>query len=191
MSILGNRLSLFVRSVAAMVFLGVGVVACDSGEQHQELQGQDVRAQATAAADTAGPMHVATDSILHKVQELKIKALGNNLQEMQFSKDTIEVMAGALVKLKLENEGSEKPMIHNIVITKEGQYKQVALEGAKVGAPGNYIPESIAVIAATSLALPGQTVATEFQAPLKPVTYDFVCTYPEHYQQMHGKIIVK
>ncbi|WP_240676157.1 plastocyanin/azurin family copper-binding protein [Botryobacter ruber] len=190
MSILGNQLSLFVRSVAAVVLLGVGLSACDSREQPRELLEKDYRANA-AAADTADPLHVPTDSILHKVQEVKIRALGNNLQEIRFSKDTLEVMAGALVKLKLENEGIDKPMIHNIVITKEGQYKQAALEGAKVGAPGNYIPENVAVIAASSLALPGQTVEVKFQAPLKPVTYDFVCTYPEHYQQMHGKIIVK
>ena len=160
--------------------------SCNSGSEPV------VEQPAATMADTV-EAQVATepDTTLQPVEEVALKAVGNSLEEMAFDQDTIEVKAGSLVRLVLINEGSEQSMIHNVVFTQADKHKLVALAGAKVGAPGNYVPDSEAVIAASPLALPGQTVEMEFTAPLEPGPYGFVCTYPGHWQKMNGVLLVK
>lgn len=144
----------------------------------------------TATAASA-PILEEQDTTLQDIQHLELHALGNNIEEIRYSKDTLETKAGSLVKLKFINEGVDMPMVHNVVFTAPGKYKQVALAGARVGASGNYIPQSEAVIAASPMALPGQTVEMEFTAPTKPGLYDFVCTYPGYWKRMNGVLVVK
>lgn len=144
----------------------------------------------TAVAASA-PVEVVSDSTLQPQAEIRLKAIGNTLEEMSYDQDTLEVTSGARIKLFFTNEGVEQSMIHNVVFTKPKMHKLVALAGAKVGSPGNYIPESDAVIAASSLALPGQTLEMEFNAPAEPGVYNYVCTYPGHWKEMHGVLHVK
>lgn len=134
---------------------------------------------------------VAPDTTLQPVEELTIRVVGEDPQKMAFDQDTLEVKANALVRVNLINEGTDPAMVYNIVFTTPGRYRQVALEGAKAGPSGNYVPDSPIVLAASPLALPGQTVQVEFKAPDKPGTYEFVCTYPDHYERMHGKLLVR
>jgi len=146
------------------------------------------------AADTAANAQVLPakkDSTIQQVEELTLHALGNTPEKMRFDRDTLEAKAGAFVKLQLINEAQDMSMVHNIVITAPDKYKQVAIAGAQAGASGNYVPNSQAVVAASSIALPGQTVTLEFTAPATPGAYDFVCTYANHWQRTHGKFIVK
>lgn len=131
------------------------------------------------------------DTTLQPIQEITIRAFGDDAETMAYDQDTLVVKAGALIRISLINEGSDPTMIHNIVFTQPDKYKVVALAGAEAGASGNYVPDSPAIIAASPIVLPGQTVMLEFKAPVKPGSYDFVCTYPDHYQRMNGKMIVK
>lgn len=143
--------------------------------------------------DTAAnaPLVVEQDTTLQPVQELTLHAIGNTLDEIAYKEDTLEVKPGVLVKLDLINEGVDMPMMHNVVFTTPDKYKLVALAAAEVGAPGNYVPKSPAVIAASPMALPGQTVELEFTSPTIPGAYNFVCTYPDHWHRMHGVLLVK
>ena len=150
--------------------------------------------EAATSGDTAQsePQPAAADTLLQEVDNVTLRALGNTLQEVAYDRDTIEVKAGALVKLTLVNEGEEQSMFHNVIITYPDKYKLVATEGAKIGSSGNYTPlDSSIVIAASPLAKPGQTVELDFEAPLKPGPYAFVCSYPNHYKRMHGILMVK
>ncbi len=143
-----------------------------------------------AQADTATPAQ--PDSLLQSVEEITLHTVGDEQNIKHFDKDTIAVKAGSLVKLSLVNQGSGQSMIHNIVFTRNGKATQVALAGEKVGAPGNYVPDdTVLVLASSPLALPGQTVSIEFEAPIEPGFYDFVCTYPDHYKHMRGVLAVK
>lgn len=143
-------------------------------------------------ADTvSAPVPTEQDTTLQPVIEVTLKAVGDTEEEMAFDQDTIQVKPGAVVKLFLINEGTDQSMIHNVVFTQPGKYKLVALAGAKIGAPGNYVPDSETVIAASPLALPGQTVELEFTAPVKPGSYHYVCTYPGHWKRMNGILLVK
>lgn len=155
----------------------------------------DDTATASGNADTAAapgaPMIVDADSTIQVVENLTLHAVGNTPEAMHFNQDTLEAKAGSLVKLKLTNEAQDMSMVHNVVFTAPGKYKEVALAGAEIGPSGNYAPKSENVIAASPIALPGQTIELEFKAPIKPGVYEFVCTYPGHWQRMHGKFIVK
>ncbi len=173
-------------SIFMCLCFSVGITACNSGS---ETSWGTVDAE---IPDTPSAIiEEEPDTTLQPIIEVSLKAVGNNLNEMEFDQDTIEVKTSALVKLTLINEGTDQSMIHNVVITHPDKYKLVALAGAQVGAPGNYVPESKAVVAASPLALPGQTVVMEFTAPTEPGTYRFVCTYPGHWQRMNGVMIVK
>ncbi|WP_276495927.1 plastocyanin/azurin family copper-binding protein [Pontibacter litorisediminis] len=144
----------------------------------------------TATAASA-PLVEKRDTTKQEVQELELHALGNTLDEIRYAQDTLHADAGALVRLKFVNEGVDMPMVHNVVFTAPGKYKQVALAGASLGPSGNYVPQSEAVIAASPMALPGQTVEVEFTAPKEPGLYDFVCTYPGHWEKMNGVLVVQ
>jgi azurin len=49
-----------------------------------------------------------------------------------------------------------------------------------------YVPEDDAVLAATDLAKPGETVTLTFTAPNEPGEYAYICTFPGHYAMMQG-----
>jgi azurin len=132
------------------------------------------------------------DTTLQDIEVLIIRAVGGeDTASMRFDQDTLEVKASSLVRLELINEGTDPKMIYNIVFIRPGLYKQAAEQGSKAGAPGNYLPDSSIMLAASPLALPGQTVILEFTAPDKPGTYDFVSTYPGDFEKLRGKLIVK
>ncbi|MEJ8801794.1 plastocyanin/azurin family copper-binding protein [Pontibacter sp. H249] len=174
-------------SLILFIFSACWFVGCNSGT------GPAGTDEVVSTADTSGAAltEEELDTTLQHVEEITIKAIGNTLEEMSYDQDTIEVKPGTLVKLTLINEGTEQSMIHNIVFTQPDKYKLVALAGAKVGAPGNYVPESEVVLAASPLALPGQTVELEFTAPTDSGMYSFVCTYPGHWQKMNGVLLVR
>lgn len=145
----------------------------------------------SSTASSAPVVEEQPDTTLQEVEEITLRAIGNTMDEIAFSEDTLEVKAMSLVKLTFINEGVDMPMVHNVVFTTPDKYKQVAVAGEKLGASGDYVPEIPAVIAASPLVLPGQTVEMQFTAPTKPAAYNFVCTYPDHWQRMHGILLVK
>ncbi|MBC5991582.1 plastocyanin/azurin family copper-binding protein [Pontibacter cellulosilyticus] len=162
------------------------VAACGTDTDKVALEAPIEITDTTAAVITADQ-----DTTLQQVTEITLKAIGNTVDEMVYDQDTLDVRVNTMVKLTLINEGTEPPMIHNVVFTHPDKYKLVALAGAEAGAPGNYVPESEDVIAASPLALPGQTVELEFTAPSEPGAYNFVCTYPNHWRRMNGVLMVK
>jgi azurin len=172
------------------LFLMAGFLSACNGGANADYNEQEQTATEDTVAGGA-QAYAATDTTLQEVDEVTLRAIGNTLQEIAYEPDTLEVKAGSLVKLKLVNEGAEQPMMHNVIITYQDKYKLVATEGAKIGSSGNYTPlDSSLVIAASPMAKPGQTVELDFRAPLAPGKYDFVCSYPQHYERMHGVLIV-
>jgi azurin len=174
------KLSLHILTIA----LGYTLVACNNSSQ------QDTSLVEDATDTVSAPAKQDKDTTLQPIVELILRATGDTPEEMAFDQDTLEVEKDAFIKLSLVNEGTGMTMIHNFVLVTNGKYKEAAITGEKLGATENYIPKTSYVVTSTPLALPGQTVVQDFKAP-PPGTYDFVCTYPEHWQRMHGKLIVK
>ena len=124
-------------------------------------------------------------------EEFTISALGNTMQEMKFSEKSITVKEGSWIRIILKNEGIDPSMIHNIIFVNYGKRKDVALKANEVGPDSDFIPKNHPdFIAASPLALPGETVTFEFKAPAKD-NYEFFCSYPGHADMMKGYLFVK
>ncbi|PRY12022.1 copper binding plastocyanin/azurin family protein [Pontibacter ummariensis] len=157
----------------------------------QQAEEENVVTEVAPAVVENVPVEEEPDTTLQPVEELILHAVGNTLEEIAYAEDTLTVSSGALVKMVLVNEGIDMPMVHNVVFTQPGAYQEVALAAEEVGASGNYVPDMPLVVAASPMALPGQTVELNFTAPTEPGAYDFVCTYPGHWKLMHGTLLVE
>jgi len=68
--------------------------------------------------------------------------------------------------------------------------EEIAMKAIDAGPNMKYVPNNDNVIAASDLAMPGETVVLEFKAPDKG-NYEYLCTYPGHSEIMRGYLIVK
>jgi azurin len=199
------------KLLSTILTLAMFVLAgCGGGggqEQTQETDAQkeqEQQAQQDQTADQGGDgdklsemdkqmegMEEEEPAAAGETAEVTLEALGNTMAEMRYDKDQVSVPAGSQVKLTLVNKGENQAMMHNVVIAKEGSGQEVATAGIKAGKEKEYVDKSMdAVIAATKMSGPGETVELTFDAP-EPGTYTFLCTYPGHYPKMKGKFIVE
>lgn len=152
--------------------------------------GGNKEGQQTETTETTESTTTEAASQEQQVVELTIKTVGNTMQDMRYDQETITVPAGAKVKITLVNDAESAAMVHNIVFVHEGTMEVTAKAALSAGADKEYIPNSPTVIAASPLAKPGETVTFEFDAP-EAGTYEFICSYPGHWQQMNGTLIVE
>jgi azurin len=120
---------------------------------------------------------------------LTIKPAGN---QMKYEQEEFTVEAGSEVTLTFDNVATSPAMKHNVVIlngTGDDMVQRVGT-AALQAAENEYIPEDDAVLAATDLADPGETVTMTFTAPSEPGTYTYICTFPGHYMMMQGTMTV-
>ena len=146
------------------------------------------------------------DELLRKLPETESKSYRDRLravtvrvvrlhtveEEMRYDKPFFAVEAGRPVQVVLENDDL---MPHNLVITRTGKLKDVALAGAELGTtPGLngklYVPESDDVLFSTNMVNSGQREVITFTAPDEPGEYPYVCTFPRHWMRMYGVMVV-
>jgi putative heme-binding domain-containing protein len=113
-------------------------------------------------------------------------------EEMRYHEPFFAVEAGRSVQVVLENEDL---MPHNLVITRTGKLKEVALAGAELGTtPGLdgklYVPDTPDVLFSTSMVNAGKREVLTFTAPTEPGEYPYVCTFPRHWMRMYGVMVV-
>jgi len=95
--------------------------------------------------------------------------------------------------LVLENIATLPTMMHNVVILtsdSDEDANRVGMQAIMAGEAKGFLPEDEAILAATPMAQPGETVQVTFTAPLEPGKYRFICTYPGHYVAMRGVLVV-
>ena len=137
----------------------------------------------SAAAETADPD--AADRVHLKV--------GMILNQMKFDTATLVVKAGRNVRLTFTNNDL---LEHNLVIVKPGTLRKVGeLADHMITAPGasekHYVPDTPDVLWATRILDPDESQDLLFTAPSVPGDYPFVCTFPGHWQLMHGILRVE
>jgi len=113
--------------------------------------------------------------------------------QMKFAASEFTVEPGQEVRLVFENTADSPAMIHNVVMlttSDDAVVKEVGPAGASAGASTDYVPDHEAVLAATEVAKPGETVEVTFTAPKEPGAYTYVCTYPGHWATMQGTMRV-
>jgi len=115
---------------------------------------------------------------------------------MKFSVTSIEAEAGEEITIKLTTKSQipKTAMAHNVVvIDKDANVDEVAMASMQAR-DNDYIAADYKdqIVAATALAGGGETVEVTFTVPDQPGDYEFICTFPGHYQAgMKGVISVK
>jgi len=113
--------------------------------------------------------------------------------QMTYATTEFTVEPGAKVRLVFENTADSPAMIHNVVLlatSDDAVVQKVGPAGASAGASADYVPDHDAVLAATEVAKPGETVEVTFTAPDEPGAYTYLCTYPGHWATMQGTMRV-
>jgi azurin len=116
--------------------------------------------------------------------------------DMKFDVTSIQAKPGERLHVVLKSTGTAPKiaMAHNFVLLKEGTSPVEFNNAAMTARETDFIPPAMKdkIIAHTALAGPGETVDVTFTAPTKPGTYDYLCSFPGHYQVgMKGQLIVK
>ena len=182
--------------VASFVLLGCGG---DGGDAAAPAAGGSAASGASAPAGGAAsganiPASMQAFSADGNVAEIAID--GDDM--IRYSIDRFSVSPGQMVRLTLNHVGSlpAQAMGHNVVILQAGDN---AMEfGADVGMSGgsaanDFVPETLRdrVVAFTSMIGGGQSATVEFQAPTEPGEYPFLCSFPGHFAQMNGVMVVE
>jgi azurin len=115
---------------------------------------------------------------------------------MKFDVTSIDAKPGERLHVVLKSTGTAPKiaMAHNFVLLKADASPVEFNNAAMTARDTDFIPPTMKdkIIASTGLAGPGETVDVSFTAPTKPGTYEYLCSFPGHYQVgMKGQLIVK
>jgi azurin len=116
--------------------------------------------------------------------------------DMKYSVTTIDAKPGETLRIRLTNKGTmpKIAMAHNFIVLKLGA-KQIDFANAAMTARAtDFVPPDMKdqVLAATTLAGPGETVETTLKVPAAAGSYPFLCSFPGHFAAgMRGTIVVK
>ena len=131
------------------------------------------------------------ESVVDSPKDLQI--ILNSNDQMQFDKKVLSSSPGQKITLTLNHTGRGNKMImgHNFVLLKKDVDVDIFARKAVEASDNEYIPkEEEEMIAYTKLIGGGESVTISFQAPSQGI-YNFICTFPAHYQLMRGQLIVK
>ena len=108
--------------------------------------------------------------------------LGCNGDELAYDKNSLSAPAGAKIELLFTNRSHHHQ--HNWVLVNGGEEEAMAVyQSALVtGIDNDWLPpDSAQVLTHTPLVDSGQSATVSFQAPTKPGTYSYLCTFPGHF----------
>ena len=116
--------------------------------------------------------------------------------DMKYSVTSIPAKPGETLRIRLTSKGTlpKIAMAHNVVVLKAGAKQIDFANAAAMAAATGYIPADMKdqVLAATTMAGPGETVEVTFKVPATAGSYPFLCTFPGHFAAgMRGTIVVK
>ena len=170
-------------------FFLVFILSCSGNKQQQSAETQDTSAYAPSQpAITYDPNKIDPNA---PAMAVNLQALGNSMDVMSFSMSEIRVKSNTTVKLHFTNTAKDQAMKHNFFIVKNGTMEAVATAGNAAGAEKDFIPDDRSnILFASKVLEPGQSEDLVFAAP-PTGTYQFVCTYPGHWQKMNGKFVVE
>jgi azurin len=114
---------------------------------------------------------------------------------MKFSVTEVAAKPGETLTVTLVNLGTTPKfsMGHNWVLLQAGADAQAFVVAAAEAVTTDYVPatEKAKILASTKLLGPKERDAVTFTAPTTPGRYEFVCSFPGHFQVgMRGVLIV-
>jgi azurin len=116
--------------------------------------------------------------------------------DMKYSVNEIPAKRGEQLRVVLISKGTmpKVAMAHNFVLLKLGASPVKFIQAGATARPTDFIAPEMKdqVLAATTLAGPGETVEVTFKVPAAAGSYPYVCTFPGHFQVgMRGNLVVK
>ena len=87
-------------------------------------------------------------------------------------------------------------MPHNLVVVTPGSRREVGTAAMKMKPDQfdkqgrSFVPKSKEILGATKLLEAGQKESLKLTAPKEEGVYEYVCTYPGHWEVMWGKLVV-
>jgi azurin len=116
--------------------------------------------------------------------------------DMKFSVTTITAKPGEQLRVRLVAKGTmpKIAMAHNFVLLQKSASVVKFVTAGATARDTDFIAPDMKkeVLAATTLAGPGETVEVSFKAPTAAGDYPFLCTFPGHFQAgMKGTLTVK
>ncbi len=116
-------------------------------------------------------------------------------EQMRYDRAEFTVLAGMKVRLIFSNPDA---MDHNLMLVEPGAAARVAAAALKMEVTGDGVkkqwrPDIDGILFASKLLSHGQSQAIEFTAPAIAGDYDYLCTFPGHWQLMRGvmKVVAK
>ncbi len=113
------------------------------------------------------------------------------VDQMRFDLEEFTVSPGETVKIWFENPDYSP---HNLIIGEPGSAAEIAAAADALGPIGfavGFLPDDDRIIAATELLYYREYQMIEFTAPTEAGDYDFLCTFPNHWQTMRGVMRVR
>jgi azurin len=114
---------------------------------------------------------------------------------MKYKQTEFTVTPGATIKLVFDNSATAPSMQHNVVVLNKAPsdevFRRVGEGGMQAGSANEYVPDDSAVLAATDMSQPGETLSVTFTAPEETGDYGYLCTFPGHWATMQGTMHVK
>ncbi len=116
--------------------------------------------------------------------------------QMQFDITSFDVAPGERIHLVMKNVGTmpKFSMGHNVVVLEQGVDIDAFAEAAMNAAANDYIPTDAGdeIITFTPLTGGGEEASVTFTAPEQTGAYEYLCTFPGHYQLgMRGTMNVR
>ena len=166
--------------------------ACGSSEQKPAAEETAKKEEGAGFLADEGPVYdkTAIDAAA-PITTLTIKGVGATMAEMKYDLSELTVPAGSTVKLTLISEATDASMPHNWVLVKKGNAERIATKGMEAGPDKSYVDGTDTdVLVYTKMVGPGEKDEITFPAP-PAGEYQYICTYPGHWQKMQGVLIVK
>lgn len=114
-------------------------------------------------------------------------------EQMRYDTPRLVVEAGKPFEIILENNDF---MPHNLVVVTPGSRKKVGeatmkMRPDQLDSQGrSFVPRVREILGATRLLEPGQRQVLKLVAPNSEGDYEYVCTYPGHWEMMWGTLVV-
>jgi azurin len=148
------------------------------------------------ASDLAAqlPADEAT-SLRRELKDLRVAVFSITAlrEQMRYDTTTLVVEAGKPFEIIFENTDF---MPHNLVVVKPGSRPKIGAAALKMtpdeldGRGRAFVPKGDDVLGATKLLEAGQRESLKMKAINREGVYEYVCTYPGHWEQMWGTLIV-
>ncbi len=173
------------RHLALIPLLAVAVTAAACGQPEPADKAGTSSPATTAAPDASAPAS-------HDGRAIEVTAN----DEIKFSVTEIRATPGERLSVTLVNVGSmpKFSMGHNWMLLAADVDIEKFLVAAAESPTTDYVPASMsdAILATTKLLGPDERDTVTFDAPTTPGRYEFICSFPGHYQVgMRGVLIVE